>query len=178
MRHDVRSGDVLQGADVAGDLADPAAADLFLLTVGELAGVADHAALAAAQGDVNHGGLPGHPGGQGAHGVDGLVGVEADAALRGAAGIAVLHAEALEHLDGPVVHAHGDVEVELPGGGAQEVAATLVQAQLLGHGIELLLGHFERVEGFLGHKATPWRVCWFPCLPCRPMVPRRDGLTQ
>ena len=155
MGHDVGGRHVLQGADQLGDLAHPAAADLLLLAVGELAGIADHAALAAAQGDVDHGRLPGHPGGQGPHGVDGLMGVEADAALRGAAGVAVLDAEAAEDLHRAVVHADGDGEVEFADGVAQQVAGALVEAELLGDAVELLLCHFKRIEGLLSHNSTP-----------------------
>ena len=97
--HDVGGGDVLQGAHVAGHLADPARGRCPSCSRSdEVVRVADDAALAAAEGDVHHGALPGHPRGQGADRVDGLVGVEADAALARAAGVVVLDAEALEDL--------------------------------------------------------------------------------
>ena len=155
--HDVGRGDVLLVADVHGDLADPAAADQLLLAVAEVVRVADDAALAAAQGDVDHGRLPGHPHGQGPDGVDGLVGVEADAALAGAAGVAVLAAEALEDLVASVVHADGDEEVVLADGLPEQIPGGLVEAELLGHGVELLLRHFEGVERLLLHTSPPER---------------------
>ena len=140
------AGTSLHRADVAGELADPAAADLLLLAQAQVVRVADHAALAAAQRDVHHGALPGHPHGQRADRVDGLLRVEADAALARAAGVVVLDAEAAEDLDRAVVHAHRDAEVVLAHRPAQELARAGVEVQELGDLVELGLGHLEGVE--------------------------------
>ena len=153
--HDVGGRNVLDGADVRGDLADPAAADAFLFAVAEVVRVADDPALAAAERDVDNGALPGHPHGQGADGVHGFVRMEADAALAGAAGVVVLNAEALEHLGAAVVHADGDLEMILAQSVPEQVPGGGVEAELLGHGVELLLGHFERVERLLLHQKIP-----------------------
>ena len=72
-------------------------------------GIADDAAFAAAEGDVDHGAFPGHPGGQRADFVEGDVGREADAAFGGAARNGVLHAIAGEDLQAPVVELHRNV---------------------------------------------------------------------
>jgi len=105
--HDVGGGDVAEVADIVREDPDPAPAELFLLTGAEVVRVADDAALAAAERDVDDGALPGHPHGQSPDGVDRLLGVEADAALAGAAGVVMLAAEAAEHADAAVVHADG-----------------------------------------------------------------------
>ena len=109
-RHDVGSRHVDRGTDVLGDLAHPAAADAFLLARREVVRVADHAALGAAERDVDDGALPRHPHREGADRVDRLLRVEADAALARAARVVVLNAEAAEDLDLPVVHADRDRE--------------------------------------------------------------------
>jgi hypothetical protein len=116
--------------------------------------VADDAALAAAERDVDHRALPGHPGREGAHRVDRLLRVEADAALGGAAGVVVLDPEALEDPHLAVVHADRNGEVELALRPAQELADTFVELQLVGHRVELTLGHRERIE-LLGHECLP-----------------------
>ncbi len=116
--------------------------------------IADHAALAAAERDVHHGALPGHPGGQRAHRVDGLLGVEADAALGRAAGVVVLDSEAAEDLDPAVVHSDRDREVVLTLWPAQELSQTLLELQSVGDRVELPLGHLECVELF-AHEEPP-----------------------
>ena len=109
----IRGRHVLARADVLPHLPDPAAAQAFLLIDGKRGGVHDHAALAAAQRDIGHGALPGHPHREAAHGVEGLSRVEAYAALVGAARVVMLHAEAGEDFQRAIVHAHRDAEGEL-----------------------------------------------------------------
>ena len=118
----VGGGDVALRADEERDLGGVAAGQALQLGLRHLLGVADHAALGAAEGDVDHGALPGHPHGQGAHLVQGDVGVVADAALGRAAADVVLHAVAGEDLHRAVVHAHREVDGELALGLAQNLA--------------------------------------------------------
>src|SRR4030043_1506895 len=161
--HDVRRGDVAEIADVLGGGPDPAAAEPFLLARAEVVRVADDAALAAAERDVDDGALPGHPHGQGADRVDRLLGVEANAALAGAAGVVVLAAEAAENTDAVVVHADGNGEMVLPQRVPQEVPGRLIELEKVSDGVKLFLGHFERVEPFGGHEKTPYAsvmICW------------------
>src|SRR5205823_3946905 len=94
---DVRGRDVHVGADVVAQVGDVAAGDAAQHRLAQLLGVAGHAPLGAAEGDVGDGALPGHPGGQGAHLVEGDVGVVADAALARPADVAVQDAVAAEH---------------------------------------------------------------------------------
>ena len=68
-----------------------------------MCGIADDAALGAAEGDVDDRALPGHPGGQRAHFVERDVGRVADAALGRAARDGVLHAIAGEDFQAAVV---------------------------------------------------------------------------
>ena len=144
--HDIGGRNVLQRADVADDLPTQPRQICFLLAHGEIVRIADDPALAAAEGNVDHGAFPGHPGGQGLDRVDGFLGVEADAALAGTAGIVVLHAETLEDLDRPVVHPDRDRKVIFSQRVSQQVSGCLIQVQFLGNIIELLLCHFESVE--------------------------------
>ena len=82
---DVGRGHVAFRSDEVDDLGGVAAGELFELGVGEHVGIADDAALAAAERDVDHGAFPGHPGGERAHFVEGDVGGEANAAFGGTA---------------------------------------------------------------------------------------------
>ncbi len=154
-RHDLGSGvdvggrNVAVRADEAAEGADPAAGEPLKLAGAEVLGVADAATLAAAIGQAHDGDLPGHPRGEGADGVYGLLGVEADAALAGAAGIVVLDAEALEDLSGAVVHPDGDGDAKLAHGHAQELMGRLVEAEDGGGVVELSLGNLKRVEVLL-----------------------------
>jgi hypothetical protein len=77
------------------------------------------------------------------------MGVKSDAALAGAAGVAVLDAESFENFVAAVVHADRDEEVVLPKGVPEQISGCLIQSELFGRGVELLLGHREGVEGFL-----------------------------
>ena len=83
--HDVGSGNILQRADISGDLPHPAAANLFLFAHGQVVGITNNAALAATERNVNHRALPGHPGSQRFDRIDGFLGVKADTALAGTA---------------------------------------------------------------------------------------------
>src|ERR1044072_8502006 len=76
-------------------------------------GPADHAALAATEGDVDDRALPGHPRRERTHFVDSDIGRVTDAALGGPAREVVLDAVALKDLDAAGVHADGDVDLQL-----------------------------------------------------------------
>ena len=75
----------------------------------------------------------------------------ADAALGRAAGHVVLDAIALEDGHRAVVHERRDRDQELPLRIAQHLAHAVVEAQLLGRGVELALGDVEGVQVLLGH---------------------------
>ena len=75
--------------------------------------------------------------------------MEADAALRRAAGVVVLHAEAPEHLHVAVVHADGNGELVLAQREAEQVPRRLIEVENVRHLVELGLGHLERVECLL-----------------------------
>jgi hypothetical protein len=161
VRHHVRRRHVAQRPDVARHLSHPAAAEQLLLALAQVVRVADHATLGPTQGDVHDGALPGHPHGQGANRVQRLLGVEADATLRGAARIIVLDAEAPEYGDPSVVHPHRDQERVLADGPAQQLARRRVEGQEFGHTVELSLGHLEGVVGpsrCVGRRHVPSMV--------------------
>ena len=112
----------------------------------EVMRIADHAALGAAQRDVDDGALPGHPHRQRANGVDGLLRVEADAALARAARIVVLHAEAAEDLYASVVHVARDGEVELTQRIAQKLAGSRIKTQVFSDFVELCLRDLKGIQ--------------------------------
>jgi hypothetical protein len=142
-------------ADIPGDNPDPAAAEALLFPGAEIVGVADHAALTAPQGDIDHGAFPGHPHGQGADRIDRLLGMEPDAALAGAPGIVVLTAETAKNTDASVVHADGNAEVVFPHGLPEKVPGGSIELEKVSHSVELLLSHLKRVESLDSHSMTP-----------------------
>jgi hypothetical protein len=97
-----------------GDGPDPAPAEPFLLPLAEVVGITDNTALAPSEGDVHDGAFPGHPHGQCADRIDRLLGMKADTALAGAAGVVMLAAEPAEDAHTPVVHADRDAEMVFP----------------------------------------------------------------
>src|SRR6185369_13037772 len=119
---DVRRRDVLLGSDEDLDLGEKAAGQALELLLAELLGIDDDATLAAAVRDADDRALPGHPHGEGLDLVERDVLVVADAALGRAAAEVVLDAIAGEHLDGAVVHLHGEVDGELAAGLAEDAA--------------------------------------------------------
>jgi hypothetical protein len=129
VRHDVRSGHITNGSDIARYRPNPRAAQSFLLALTEAVRRANHAALAATQGDVDDGALPGHPHREGPDGVDRLLRVETDSTLTGAAGVVVLDPEGAEHLHGAVVHPDREAEMILAHRLAQQIAGRLVKAE-------------------------------------------------
>ena len=143
VRVDVRRGHVLVGADRIDDLRHITAGERLELAARHARGVADHAALAAAERDVGDRALPGHPRGERRHLVERHVGMKADAALRRAERDVVLHAVPGEHLDLTAVHLHRTRHGDLPLGPRQdfpdaglEVEDARRSVELLEHGTE------------------------------------------
>ncbi len=58
----------------------------------------------------------------------------------------------LKTLVAAVVHADGYQEMILTQGVPEQIPGSGVEAEFFGHGVELLLGHFERVERLLLHQ--------------------------
>ena len=102
------AGTSLSGPMKSMSLGGVAARDALQFALRQQRGVADDAALGAAERNVDDRAFPGHPGGQRAHFVERHVGREADAALGRAAGDGVLHAIAGEHFDAAVIELHGE----------------------------------------------------------------------
>jgi hypothetical protein len=78
------------------------------------------------------------------------IGMVTDAALGGAAGQVVLHAVAFVRLNFPVVHAHGDGNDQLPLGLFQNRSQALIELEVIGGNVELLLGDLKWIQGLLG----------------------------
>ena len=101
-------------------------------------GIADDAALAAAERDVRDGALPRHPRGERGHFVERHVGVIADAALRRAERDVVLHAVAGEDLDLAVVHLDRARHDDLPLGVGEDLPDAGIEAEDARGAVELL----------------------------------------
>jgi hypothetical protein len=112
VRADVGRGDVPLRPDVVDDLARVAPRHALELRVGQGLGVADDAALGAAEREAHQRALPRHPHRQRLDLVQRDVRVVADPALRRPARDVVGHAVAAEHLDRPVVHLHRDRDLD------------------------------------------------------------------
>src|SRR2546421_2556574 len=145
----VGRGDVAVGADDGRDLEGVAPRETFEFTLRHRLRVAHHAALAAAVRYADRRALPGHPRGERLHLVERDVGVEAYAALRGAARDVVLHAVALEDSNLAAVHPDGDGDDELPLGVLQDLAHGLVEVEVVRGCLELPLRDLEGVQFFL-----------------------------
>ena len=107
--------------------------------------IADDAALGAAEGDVDHGAFPGHPGGQRAHFVERDIGRKADAAFAGSARDGMLHPIAGENFQPAVVKQDRDVNGDLLGGRAQDLAHAVVKIQMLSGFVEARLSGDPRI---------------------------------
>ena len=172
----VGRGNVFFRPDELDQLGGVAAGHALQLALGHLLGVADDAALGAAEGDVDHRALPGHPGGQGADFVERDVGRVADAALARAARDGVLDAVAGEDFDAAVVHGHGDMNDDLAGGIAQHLPDAGVEIETFGgivkaRGLRLPgIGLLLQGEGSGGRCGLH---CWF-LLSCGPGSAQRS----
>ncbi len=133
---DVGRGNILLRPDEVDDLRRVAARHALQFALAHRLGVADDAALGAAEGNVDHGALPGHPTGQRAHFVQRDVGRVADAALARAAGNVVLHPEAGEHLDVAVIHGHRKMNNDFARRRSQQLPQAFIQVELACRKIE------------------------------------------
>ena len=129
---DVGRGNVFFRADEFDQFGGVAPRHALELAHRHLVRIADHAALGAAERNVDHRALPGHPTGQRANFIERDVGRVANAALGRAARDRVLHAEAGEDFEVAVIHLHRDVDREFAVGIAQNPPQALVEIELLG----------------------------------------------
>ena len=135
---DVGRGYVLFGSDGVDDLGDVSSRERLELAARHARGVADDAALAAAERDVRDRALPGHPGGERGHFVEADVGVVADAALGRPERDVVLHAIPGEDLDLAVVHLNRTRNDDLALGVREDLPDAGVEPQQARRSIELL----------------------------------------
>ena len=157
---DVGSGNIFFGPDEFDKLRGVAASHALDLAHRHLVRIADHAALGAAERNVDHGALPGHPAGKRADFIEGDVGRVADAALGRTARNRVLHAKSGEDLEMAVIHLDGDVDRELAVGIAQHPPQAVVEIELLGSEIKARPLRLPRIAFFVdvrggchrGHK--------------------------
>jgi hypothetical protein len=91
--------------------------------------------------------------------------METDPALARTAGVVVLTAEAAENTDAPVIYADRDAEMVFPERLPQKIPGRLVELEKVGHGVELFLGHLERVETFNSHISASSRSSIYDSVP-------------
>ena len=96
-----------------------------------LCGIADDAALGAAERNVHHRAFPRHPARQRADFVEVHVGRVAQSALGRAARNGVLHAESGEDFQVPVVHHHRDMNNNFAARTPQNLPQSFIKIQLL-----------------------------------------------
>ena len=128
---DVGGGNIFFGADEFDQFRGVAPGHALDFAHRHLVRIADHATLGAAERDVDHGALPGHPTGQGAHFVECDVGSVTNAAFARTARNGMLHAEAGENFQMPVVHLHRDIHRELTVGITQHPPQALIEVEFL-----------------------------------------------
>ncbi len=133
---DVGRGHVFLRADELDELGGVAAGHALQFAARHVLGIADDAALGAAEGNVHHRALPGHPARQRAHFVERDVGRIANAALGRAAGDGVLHPISGEDLQLSVVHVDRDVDDDLAVGLLQHPPQPFVELQFFGSQVE------------------------------------------
>src|SRR4029077_18008701 len=107
---------------------------------GHFAGIADDAALGAAEGDVYDSAFPGHPGGEGANFIDGDVRGKADAALTWAPNRGMEHPVTGENLELTVVHANRNVKGDFLVWIFQITINALLEAKFVGGDFKTRLG--------------------------------------
>jgi len=146
--------DVDVGSEQVVDRVDEPAGHPLEFAPRELGGVEGDAPLRAAVGEVDDGRLPGHQGGEGPHLVEVDLGMVAEAALHGAAGVVVLHAVADVggHFAG--VELHRDLHLNLPLGAEQLAADAGGEVELVGGAVEVDAVGFARAHGAAGLRGS------------------------
>ena len=125
-------------------------------------GIADDAALGAAERNVDQRAFPGHPHRQRLDLVERHVGMEADAALARSARQVVLHAIAGKHAKGAVVHADGNRNLEHALGLTQIAVERFVQTDQQPDFVELALRHLPNVIARLyGRKILSSHISYY-----------------
>ena len=148
----------LAGPIRKGDFSGKAPCETLDFAERHFLGVAANPALRTAKGQIHDGAFPGHPHGQGAHLAEGDVGRVTNTALGRAAGDIVLHPVPGKYLRASIIHDHREGDGQLPIWSAQDAAHAIIQSQMLGDGVQLLLGNGEGVVndcGFAAHRMSP-----------------------
>ena len=159
---DVGSGDILVGADYRRYHCRIASGHSLKLALGHLRRVAGYAALCAAVGDVGNGALYGHPSGECADFVHIDVGMKSYAALARTACARMLNAVACEHFQVAVIHADGEVDLQLLLGITERRIVVLVNAVKRSRAVKHAQKVFIRIC-FFTHKFQPFRDVFVAC---------------
>ena len=154
---DVGSGNVLVGADDRRYHCCVASGHSLKLALGHLRRVAGYAALCAAVGNVGNCAFEGHPCGERADFVHIYIRMKSYAALARTAGARVLDAVACEHFHLAVVHAHGEVDLQLLLWITERRIVVLIDAVKRSGAVEHVQKVFIRIC-FFTHNFPPFRV--------------------
>ena len=153
---EVGRGNVALGPKPLAQFGGVAARDAFEFASGELRGIADDAALGAAEGNVHHRAFPGHLAGQRAHFVQRHIGRETDAALARPAHQRMMHAITDEDFQPPVIERHGNVDGDLLVGIAHEAVNAVFETQLFGGDFKARFGRMRRRSFHRGATGRMW----------------------
>ena len=143
---DVRRRNILLGPDQRQNFRRIAPRHPLELWLAHPLRIANHAALAAAKGNVRSRRLPRHPHRQRLHFIRRNSRMVAKTALRRSARHVVLHAIAGKNLHLPVIHLRGDGNFQHALGRAQDLPQSRIQLQVLSGKIELNLSDAKRVQ--------------------------------
>ncbi len=128
---DVRRGNVALWSKPFAQFGGVAAGDALDFVFGKLVGIADHAALRAAEGNIDDGALPRHPGSEGADFVEAHIRRKADTTFTWASDRGVKHAIAGEDFELAVVERDRNVNRDFLAGILQIAVEAIFQIQLV-----------------------------------------------
>ena len=145
VRIDVRRWDIDVYADVMPNLPDISARETLYFALRHLARIANNAALAAPERNIDERAFPRHPRCQCAYRIDRFIRMKANPTFGWAARIVILHAETLKDLDRTVVHLDRQGHVDLAQRPTQQFMNCRVELENRRRLIELLLSDAKRI---------------------------------
>ena len=131
--------------------------DALQFAVREFGGIANHAALGAAERNIDHSAFPGHPAGQRAHFIERHVRSESNASLARPSHDGMMHAIADEHFQVAVIQHHRDVDRDFAVGITQDSIQALVEVELLGSRFEPRPLRFPGIAFFIHVRGRRYR---------------------
>src|SRR6266852_982242 len=179
---DIRRGHVTLRADDIHQLRRVAPCDAFEFEIGQQLGIADDAALRAAERNIYYGAFPCHPRRQRPDLIQGHVRSVADSALSRTASNRMLHTIAGEDFNPAIVQLDRDVDRDLLGGALEYFADAIVEPQSCGGFIKSDLGGSPRIRLLIERRRADWHestiIPLLDRLNCRLTNARRNQWQQ